>query len=80
MVIHKGVALVSYFVCVLFIAAILQRVAPKRALAGTLLFAWNPLILLEGVANGHNDLLMLRDPAHRDALREVMARSAAHSQ
>jgi hypothetical protein len=59
MVIHKGVALVSYFACVLIIAAILQRVAPKRALAGTLLFAWNPLILLEGVANGHNDLLMM---------------------
>jgi alpha-1,6-mannosyltransferase len=58
MLIHKGIALVSYFVCVLLIAAILQRVAPKRALAGTLLFAWNPLILLEGVANGHNDLLM----------------------
>jgi alpha-1,6-mannosyltransferase len=59
MVIHKGVALASYFACVLIIAAILQRVAPKRALAGTLLFAWNPLILLEGVANGHNDLLMM---------------------
>jgi hypothetical protein len=59
MIIHKGVALVSYLACVLVIAAILQRVAPKRALAGTLLFAWNPLILLEGVANGHNDLLMM---------------------
>jgi hypothetical protein len=59
MVIHKGIALVSYFVCVLFVAAILQRIAPKRALAGILLFAWNPLILLEGVANGHNDLLMM---------------------
>jgi hypothetical protein len=59
MVIHKGVALISYFACVLIVAAILQRIAPKRALAGTLLFAWNPLILLEGVANGHNDLLMM---------------------
>jgi hypothetical protein len=59
MVIHKGVALVSYLACVLLVAAILRRVAPRRALAGTLLFAWNPLILLEGVANGHNDLLMM---------------------
>jgi hypothetical protein len=57
-IVHKGLALASYFACVVIIAAILQRVAPKRALAGTLLFAWNPLILLEGVANGHNDLLM----------------------
>jgi len=59
MIIHKGVALVSYLACVLIVAALLQRVAPNRALAGTLLFAWNPLILLEGVANGHNDLLMM---------------------
>jgi alpha-1,6-mannosyltransferase len=58
-VIHKTLALVSYFACTAIIAAILQRVAPKRALTGTLLFAWNPLILLEGVANGHNDLLMM---------------------
>jgi hypothetical protein len=59
MIMHKGVALVSYFACVLLIAAILQRVTPNKALAGTLLFAWNPLILLEGVANVHNDLLMM---------------------
>jgi hypothetical protein len=59
MVAHKAIALVSYFACVLAIAAILQRVAPHQALAGTLLFAWNPLILLEGVANAHNDLLMM---------------------
>ncbi len=58
-IIHKALALVSYFACVVIIAAILQHIAPKRALAGTLLFAWNPLILLEGVANGHNDLLMM---------------------
>jgi alpha-1,6-mannosyltransferase len=59
MVIHKGLALASYFACVLIVAALLQRVAPNQALSGTLLFAWNPLILLEGVANGHNDLLMM---------------------
>jgi hypothetical protein len=40
------------------IALILHRVAPDRALAGTLLFAWNPLILMEGLQNAHNDLLM----------------------
>jgi hypothetical protein len=59
MIIHKGIALACYLACVLIVAALLQRVAPKRALSGTLLFAWNPLILLEGVANGHNDLLLM---------------------
>ena len=59
MIIHKGIALACYLVCVLIVAALLLRVAPKRALSGTLLFAWNPLILLEGVANGHNDLLLM---------------------
>jgi alpha-1,6-mannosyltransferase len=59
MILHKGLALVSHLACVLAIAAILRRIAPDKALAGTLLFAWNPLILLEGVANGHNDMLMM---------------------
>jgi hypothetical protein len=56
---YKGLALVGYLCSVLLIAAILRRVAPQRALAGTLLFAWNPLILMEGLANGHNDMLMV---------------------
>jgi hypothetical protein len=59
MITHKGLALACYLACVLIVAVLLLRVAPKRALSGTLLFAWNPLILLEGVANGHNDLLLM---------------------
>ncbi len=55
---HKGLALASYLLCTLFIALTLRRTAPGRALEGTLLFAWNPLILMEGLANAHNDLLM----------------------
>lgn len=55
---HKGLALASYLLCALFIALTLRRTAPGRALSGTLLFAWNPLILMEGLANAHNDLLM----------------------
>jgi hypothetical protein len=59
MLVYKGLMLSSYLLCVLLIARILRRVAPERALAGTLLFAWNPLILLESIANGHNDTLMV---------------------
>lgn len=56
---YKGLALAGYFLCTGTIAATLRRISPKRALSGTLLFAWNPLILLEGIANVHNDLLMI---------------------
>lgn len=59
MLAHKALALACYLLSVLLIAAILRRVAPQRALAGTLLFAWNPLILMEGIANAHNDMGMV---------------------
>ncbi len=38
---------------------ILGRLAPERRLQGTLLYAWNPLCLLEFCASGHNDAVML---------------------
>jgi hypothetical protein len=59
MLAHKGLALASYLLCVLIIAVTLRRVSSDRAIVGTLLFAWNPLILMEGLANAHNDLLMV---------------------
>jgi hypothetical protein len=56
---YKTVALLGYLGSVVLIAIILRSVAPERALSGTLLFAWNPLVLLEGIANAHNDMLMI---------------------
>ena len=38
---------------------ILGRIAPRRQLLGTLLYAWNPLCLLEFCASAHNDAIML---------------------
>lgn len=38
---------------------ILTRLAPERRLAGTLLYAWNPLPLLEFAGGAHNDALMI---------------------
>jgi len=43
----------------LILASILKEHAPKRALPGTLLLAWNPLVLYETLGNGHNDITML---------------------
>jgi hypothetical protein len=44
-------------VCV--VAVILRREAPGRALPGTLLLAWNPVVLYETWGNGHNDMVMV---------------------
>jgi hypothetical protein len=38
---------------------ILGHIAPRRRLLGTLLYAWNPLCLLEFSASAHNDAVML---------------------
>ena len=40
-------------------ALILQKKAPQYALAGTLLLAWNPVVLYETWGNGHNDMVMV---------------------
>ena len=38
------------------VVVILRRKAPERALAGVVLLAWNPVILVETLGNGHNDI------------------------
>ncbi len=40
-------------------ALLLRKFAPERALAGTWLIAWNPLVLFEAPGNGHNDIVMV---------------------
>ena len=36
---------------------LLRTVSPERALVGTLAYAWCPLVLLEALQNGHNDVV-----------------------
>jgi hypothetical protein len=55
----KRLAVVFYLGSALLVAAILQHQSPARKTAGTLLFAWNPLILFEAPENGHNDIIMM---------------------
>jgi len=38
--------------------AILGHVSPRDRLAGTILYAWNPLLVVETSGNGHNDVVM----------------------
>lgn len=55
----KIVAMLAYLGCVWFVYNILRQCRPDWAVAGTLAFAWNPLVLLESVQNGHNDIVMI---------------------
>jgi alpha-1,6-mannosyltransferase len=55
----KIVAILAYLGCVVLVALILRRLKPEWTLVGTAAFAWNPLVLLESVANAHNDILMV---------------------
>ncbi len=41
---------------IVMVALILHRKSPQNALAGTLLLAWNPVVLFEIWGNGHNDM------------------------
>jgi hypothetical protein len=56
---YKLLGLACHLLNAALVWAILTRLAPERRLAGTLLYAWNPLPLLEFAASGHNDALML---------------------
>ena len=38
---------------------ILKRLSPERAVLGTVLFLWNPLVVIESALSGHNDTCMM---------------------
>ena len=56
LVAFKALNLGLYAACTALIAAILVRTRPGYVAAGVILFAWNPLVLLEGLTSVHNDL------------------------
>jgi len=55
----KALGLVTHLANAALIWLILGRLAPRRRLAGALLYAWNPLCLVEFSASAHNDAVML---------------------
>lgn len=54
----KLLGLLAFGGCIALVYAALKHLRPAWALAGTLAFAWNPLVLFEGVQNAHNDIWM----------------------
>ncbi len=55
----KLLGLAAHLANAALIWLILGVIAPRRRLFGTVLYAWNPLCLLEFCASGHNDAVML---------------------
>jgi hypothetical protein len=55
----KGLAVVAYLGCAWLLERILQRLRPVAAIESLYLFAWNPLVLLMAVGDGHNDIVMM---------------------
>lgn len=55
----KGAGVLAYGLTAVIIYKTLQREAPERAFVGTVVFAWNPLVLFETAANGHNDIFVV---------------------
>jgi hypothetical protein len=55
----KGLAMAAYLGCAWLLERILRQVRPGSAQEGLYLFAWNPLVLLMGVGDGHNDIVMM---------------------
>ena len=55
----KGVAFLTHLVNCILVWAILTRLAPTRRLPGTLLYAWNPLAIIELAGSGHSEGLLL---------------------
>ena len=44
---------------IVLIGLIVRRIAPDRALAAVVLFAWNPIGLYETLGQGHNDIVLV---------------------
>ena len=56
---YRGLALFFHLANCLLIWVILAKLAPARRLGGTLLYAWNPLALIELACYGYNDGLLI---------------------
>lgn len=56
---YKLLVLGGHLLNVVLLWILLGRWKPRQQLAGTLLYAWNPLALIEFAGSAHNDALML---------------------
>jgi hypothetical protein len=55
----KGLALIAYLGSVWLVEQICRQIRPAAALDVLYRFAWNPLVLLMAMGDGHNDMAMM---------------------
>ncbi len=56
--VNKGAMAAFHLGNALLVWKLLGRFYPGRRLAGTVAYAWNPLVLIHSVGGGHNDVMM----------------------
>lgn len=59
LLLFKSLAAISYLIAVRCVVSIMKIVQPKMAVAGILAFALNPLVVIESLVSGHNDIGMM---------------------
>jgi hypothetical protein len=59
LLIFRALEALSALGSAVLIWVILKQLAPERAVQGTLLFLWNPLVIIETALSGHNDMCMM---------------------
>jgi hypothetical protein len=59
LLLFKGFALLMHLLSCYLCWLILSKVAPGRRVLGTLLYAWNPLAVIELAGGGHNEGLLI---------------------
>jgi len=59
MILFKGLAVGGYLGASWFIFKILKDINPKEKLIGLVVFAFNPLVIIESLVSAHNDISMM---------------------
>jgi len=59
MILFKGLAIAGFLVACWAIEKILSKINPQKKWFGLALFAFSPLVMIEGLVSAHNDLLMM---------------------
>lgn len=55
----KAIAVGFYLLCAWYIQKILQKTEAKSVILGVWIFALNPLVIIETLVSGHNDIVMM---------------------
>jgi hypothetical protein len=59
LLLFKGLTLLAHLLNCVLVWAILSKIAPSRRLLGILLYAWNPLAIIELAGSGHSEGVLL---------------------